>query len=535
MQTPTLAVDNLTVALPPGGDREEAVSGVSLTLSGGETHCLVGESGSGKSVIGQAILGMLPSALPMLSGQVSLFGEILPAQRDRHYDTLRSVKLATIFQDATASLNPVRKVGSQLGEILSTHGAKKADIHARVLNMLEAVGLEDPAGKMNAYPHQLSGGQAQRVVIAGALLLKPSVLVADEPTTALDVTTQAAVLELLDDLKRTFDLSVLFITHDFGVVAQIADSVTVLKDGRIVESGRAIDVLSHPQHEYTKRLLAAAEPSQSEEKPSSQSDLLEVTDLNLVYRSGGLLARKTKQAVKDVSLSIAKGRTLGIVGESGSGKSSLARAILRLEPIESGAIVFKGQDISEASGSGLRQLRKSIQVVLQDPFSALNPRQTIGSAIAEGLIIHGSGRREARKRTAELLELTGLTQQAADRYPHEFSGGQRQRICIARALALEPELLIADEAVSALDVSIQAQILELFADLQRRLDFAMIFITHDLRVARAICDDVIVMKAGEIVEQGTAMRVLEHPVHDYTKALVEAAPHLSPVAEGAPA
>ena len=526
---PVLTVKGLSVGLPADSDRAEAVSNVSLSLIAGQTHCLVGESGSGKSVIGQAILGMLPPVLPVINGSVTLDARPLPAQRHIDYDTLRSTQLAMIFQDATASLNPVRRIGAQLCEILVTHGVARSDTNARIMEILEAVGLDDPAAKMRAYPHQLSGGQAQRVVIAAALLLRPKVLIADEPTTALDVTTQAAVLDLLKDLQQRYGLAVLFITHDFGVVSKIAHYVTVMKEGRVVEAGSSMTVLGTPRHDYTKRLLAAAEAKTPQIRSGTSGLLLEVRHLCLTYRSGGILNRKTKAAVKDVSLSLAPGRTLGVVGESGSGKSSLARAILRLEAIEAGEIWFKGKDITHVDGKVLRGLRKSIQVVLQDSLSALNPRHTVRSAVAEGPIIHGMPKRQAYERADELLEMTGLSSRAGDRYPQEFSGGQRQRICIARALALDPELLIADEAVSALDVSIQEQILELFADLQARLDFAMIFITHDLRVARAICDNVIVMKHGVVVEQGVVSQVLEHPTQEYTKALVAAAPRLDVV------
>lgn len=521
-----LEVSALTVGLPPGGDRACAVQNVSLTLYPGQTHCLVGESGSGKSIIGQAILGMLPPSLPKLAGNLVLDGESLPEQQSLDFNALRSKKLAIVFQDATASLNPVKRIGTQLGEILKVHGIPSAEIKTRVLAALEAVQLDDPAGKMRAYPHQLSGGQAQRVVIAAALQLKPDVLIADEPTTALDVTTQASILALLDDLKTRFGLAVLFITHDFGVVSEIADHVTVLKDGEVVETGGARQVLSDPQHAYTQALLAAAEPFATAYRPSTDAILLRATNVTVTYHGASFLNRSVKTAVKSVSLTIESGRTLGLVGESGSGKSSLARGILRLEPIESGSIEFRGLDVTQLKGSALKEFRKSVQVVLQDPYSALNPRQTIRSAIAEGPIIHGEDPVKARARAEELLELTGLQAQAADRYPHEFSGGQRQRICIARALALDPEVLVADESVSALDVSIQAQILDLFADLQKKFGFAMLFITHDLRVARAICDDLIVMQKGEVVERGRADAVLGDPQHAYTRRLVAAAPKL---------
>lgn len=523
---PLLTLDTLTVALPADGDRPEAVSAISVAVLPGETLCLVGESGSGKSVIGQAILGMLPHALPVTSGSISFAGQVMPPQRDRAFSAIRSADIAMIFQDAAASLNPVRTIGAQLAEVLEVHGVPKAERRLRVLDVLRDVALPDPERIAKSYPHQMSGGQAQRAVIAAALLLEPKLLIADEPTTALDVTTQAEILALIARLKVEHGLSVLFVTHDFGVVAQIADRVAVMQEGQLVETGQAKDVLRNPQHAYTQKLIAAVQPVPRQLGGAGDTPILEATDLNLIYRSGFLGNRKALHAVKNVSLRIAEGRTMAVVGESGSGKSSLARCLLRLEEIESGSIRFKDQEISGLTGAPLRKLRQSIQVVLQDPFSALNPRQTILSAIAEGPIIHGMAKAEARQRATKLIELVGLSAQSGGRYPQEFSGGQRQRICIARALALEPELLIADEAVSALDVSIQAQILDLFADMQRQFGFAILFITHDLAVARAIADDILVMKSGEIVEQGPAKQVLEAPEHPYTRALLAAAPGL---------
>ena len=521
---PTLLVSDLTVGLPPDGDRKFAVENASLAVMAGQTRCLVGESGSGKSVIGNAILGMLPDALPQLSGSVALHGENLPKQRDPAFNSIRSARIATIFQDASASLNPIKRIGKQLAEILQVHGFDVSSRKDRIRDVLAAVRLDEPDRIMRAYPHQISGGQAQRVVIAGALLLKPSLLIADEPTTALDVTTQAGILKLIADLKKELGLAVLFVTHDFGVVAEIADHVSVMKDGVIVEHGAAADILTSPQHAYTQKLIAAAQPSAPDKPTTAAEELLQAQDINLVYRSGGLLNRQRTHAVRKVSLDIAKGQTLGLVGESGSGKSSLARALLRLEEIDSGTIRYNGHDITHLAGPDLQSLRKSIQVVLQDPYSALNPRKLVRASIAEGPIIHGMPKEKAYARAEELLELTGLSSTAGQRYPHEFSGGQRQRICIARALALEPELLVADEAVSALDVSVQAQILDLFADMQNRFGFAMLFITHDLRVARAVCDEIIVMKSGEVLERGTVTSVFTHPSHDYTKALLAAAP-----------
>ncbi|PWJ15894.1 dipeptide ABC transporter ATP-binding protein [Jannaschia seohaensis] len=529
---PLLSIRGLTVGLPADGDRPEAVSEVSFDIAPGETVCLVGESGSGKSVIGQAILGMLPHALPVLSGEVHLDDAPLPPQRDPAYGAIRSAQVAMIFQDAAASLNPVRTIGAQLAEVLEVHGVPKRDRKARVLDVLRAVALPEPERIAKSYPHQLSGGQAQRAVIAGALLLEPKLLIADEPTTALDVTTQAEILALIARLKAEHGLSVLFVTHDFGVVAEIADRVVVMEKGVQVETGRAAAVLHAPQHPYTKKLIAAVTPAPRERETGGTDTILEATDIDLTYRGGLFGGRKALHAVKGASLRIEAGRTVAVVGESGSGKSSLARCLLRLEEIDSGSIRFKGEEISKLTGKPLQHLRKSLQVVLQDPYSALDPRQTIRAAIAEGPIIHGTPKVEAHAQAAELLELVGLPAQAGGRYPQEFSGGQRQRICIARALALKPDLLIADEAVSALDVSIQAQILDLFADMQKRFGFAILFITHDLAVARAIADDILVMRRGEIVERGPAAQVFASPAHPYTADLLAAAPGLDMFAKG---
>lgn len=513
---PLLSLSNLTVGLPRGGDRGQAVTDVSLEVAPGETLCLVGESGSGKSVIGQAIMGMLPAALPVLSGEIVFGGDPMPAQRDAAFGAIRSREIAMIFQDATASLNPVRTIGAQLSEVLAVHGVEKRARMPRVLEVLRDVALPDPERIARSYPHQLSGGQAQRAVIAAALLLEPKLLIADEPTTALDVTTQAEILGLIAQLKTKRDLAVLFITHDFGVVAEIADRVAVMKEGVQVESGPAARVLRQPTHAYTKTLIAAVTPALRQSTQRADTPILAAEGLNLTYRSGLFGGGRSVAAVRDVSFEIGYGRIVAVVGESGSGKSSLARCILRLESLDSGTITFKGNEISALQGRELREMRRSMQVVLQDPYSALNPRQTTLSAIAEGPIIHGVPKAEAREKAAEMIELVGLSAQSARRYPQEFSGGQRQRICIARALALEPDLLIADEAVSALDVSIQAQILGLFADMQKRFGFAILFITHDLSVARAIADDILVMRAGEIVERGPADEVFANPSHPYT-------------------
>ncbi len=524
MTGPVVAVDGLSVALPRGGDRPLAVSEVRFEVAPGETLCLVGESGSGKSVVAQAIMGMLPPQLPVLAGEVSFRGAALPPQRDAAFLRLRSARMAMIFQDAAASLDPLRRVGHQLEEIAEVHGVPRAERRTRVGAMLRAVRLPDPERIARSYPHQLSGGQAQRIVIAGALLMEPDLLIADEPTTALDVTTQAEILALIDDLRAERGTAVLFITHDFGVVSDVADRIVVMRAGEVVEQGPAAALLAAPAHPYTRLLLDAARQRGAPRHAEASEPILVAEGLSLTYRTGGLLRGREVPAVRDVSLTLGRGRTIAVVGESGSGKSSLARCLLRLEDVDAGRIAFDGRDVTHLAGAELRALRRRMQVVLQDPLSALDPRQSVGDAIAEGPVIHGAPRAQAHARAAELLALVGLPPQSAARHPHEFSGGQRQRICIARALALDPGVLIADEAVSALDVSVQRQVLDLFRDLQARLGFAMVFITHDLRVAAAIADEVIVMKDGRVVEEGPIARVFAAPRDPYTAALLNAAP-----------
>ena len=524
-EIPLLEVKNLSVSLPTGGDRPFAVQDVSFTLARGETLCIVGESGSGKSVIAQAIIGMLPTALPVTTGTISLKGKHLPGQRDIAFNAIRSTQISMIFQEAVTSLDPVQRIKTQLNEILRIHGHKDRSKNlASIDRMLEAVQLPDPRRIANSYPHQLSGGQAQRVVIAGSLMLNPSMLIADEPTTALDVTTQAEILKLIVSLSKLQDTSVLFITHDFGIVGQIADKIIVLKDGIIVEKGTRSKIFSSPEHPYTKDLLKAASYQSDAISNNLQSTLLEAKNLSLTYSMGRMIAKRRVPALKDVSLDLKEGEILAIVGESGSGKSSLAKCLLRLENVDQGSILYRGKDITNLQGKALKGIRKKIQVVFQDPFSSLNPRQKILDAIAEGPIIHGVSKQEAYEQAYELLGATGLSKQSAQRYPYEFSGGQRQRICIARALVIKPEILIADEAVSALDVSIQTQILDLFKELQQSYGFAMIFITHDLRVARSISSRMIVMKDGQVVEAGPSSEILSNPQDNYTKALFMAAP-----------
>ena len=524
-----LAVEGLSVRLPEGADRPYAVESVSFALRRGEILCLVGESGSGKSVTAQAIMGLLPSHLPVSAGAVHYAGGNLLRQSAASLEAICGNHLAMIFQEPSAALNPVFRVGRQIDETLRIHGDFSAvERQERVLALLEEVRLPDPKRIVRAYPHQLSGGQCQRVMIAIALALNPDVLIADEPTTALDVTTQAQILRLIKDLQTTHEAGIVFITHDFGVVADIADRVAVMQQGRLVELGKAEDVLNHPRDPYTRRLISAVPKFTTENSRSQQSGevVLSVKGLVKRYRrSAGFLRRKTALlGAEEVSLELRRGETLGLVGESGSGKSTVAQCLLRLTGIDGGQVQLHGQDIAQMPEARLRPLRKSIQIVFQDPSTALNPRQRVGNALAEGPIIHGQAREPAMQRASELMRLVGLDPSAMDRYPHQFSGGQRQRLCIARALALQPDVLVADEPVSSLDVSVQAQILALLTEIQAKLHLAMLFITHDLRVAAQICDHVAVMRQGQIVEQGPTGNIFTKPQHPYTRELLASVP-----------
>ncbi|RUT35048.1 ABC transporter ATP-binding protein [Arsenicitalea aurantiaca] len=524
--TSVLDISNLTVALPEGGDRPFAVSDLSLSVGAGQCVCLVGESGSGKSVSAQAILGTLPRALKRSGGRISFLGKDLPLEDKAAMQTLRGGRIGMIFQEPSASLDPVMRVGAQLDELLSVHGvASRQERRRRIRELFAAVRLPDPERIYAAYPHQLSGGQAQRIVIAMALALEPALLIADEPTTALDVTTQAEILKLIKDLQTRSGAGLLFITHDLGVVADIADQVLVMQEGKVVEEGTRDAVFSRPTHPYTIKLLKAIPRRQARPEREAGPLVLEAEGIHLTYRpSAGFLKRREIVAVEDVSITLRRGQVHGIVGESGSGKSSLVRCILKLETMDAGRLMIGGEDAGQWRKGMPKPMRKRLQIVLQDPYSALDPRQKIGDAIAEAARVHGASGAEAAAKARELLGMVNLPPQAYERFPHEFSGGQRQRICIARALATDPEILIADEAISALDVSIQAQILKLFRDLQERLGFAMLFVTHDLRVASAICDDITVMWKGRVVEQGRVDDVFDRPRHDYTRQLLDAIP-----------
>ena len=532
---PILEVQGLRVALPTGGDRSSAVDGVSFRVGRGEIVCLVGESGSGKSVIAQAVMGLLPATLPVTAGRIVLQGEDIthaPAARLRE---LRATRMSMIFQEPMTALNPVMTCGDQIDEVLREHTTlSPAERRDKVLAIVREVLLPDPERIVASYPHQLSGGQRQRIVIAMALVLDPVLLIADEPTTALDVTTQAQILKLVLELQARHGTGVLFITHDFGVVAEIAHRVAVLRLGELVELGDKRQVLQRPAHPYTRMLMAAV-PTLKATARATDPDapvVLQVQGLAKTYRGGGWFGRRRDvQAARDVAFEIRRGQTLGIVGESGSGKSTVARCIVRLIDPSAGVVrlsdphdLTRSDDIAMLKPAALRPLRKRVQIVFQDPYRSLNPRRTIGEAMVEGPMNYGLARAQALERARELLALVRMDPNAMDRYPHQFSGGQRQRICIARALMMEPELLIADEAVSALDVSVQAQVLKLLEEIRSRLDLAMLFITHDLRVASQVCDQLVVMSQGEIVEAGPAHAVFAAPRHAYTQALFAAAP-----------
>ncbi len=525
---PILQVERLTIALPGGGDRAAAVRDVSVTVGRGEIVCLVGESGSGKSVIAQGVMGLLPRQLPILSGRILLQGEdITHAPRSRLRE-LRATRMSMIFQEPMTALNPVMSCGDQIDEVLAEHTKlAPAERRAKVRAIIEEVLLPDPERMMSSYPHQLSGGQRQRIMIAMALVLEPVLLIADEPTTALDVTTQKQVLELILQLQHRHGTGVLFITHDFGVVAELADRVAVLRLGDLVEVGTKHEVLQRPQHAYTKMLIGAVPTLQLHAKPADPDApvVLRARGLAKTYVDKGWFGKaRTVYAAQDVNFEIRRGQTLGIVGESGSGKSTVARCVVRLIDPSAGEVRLGDDEIARLPHRALRPLRRRVQIVFQDPYRSLNPRRTIADAMIEGPVNYGMRRAEALAKARALVELVRMDASAMDRYPHQFSGGQRQRLCIARALMMDPELLVADEAVSALDVSVQAQVLRLFEEIKTRLNVAMLFITHDLRVASQVCDFLAVMSKGRVVEYGPAHRVFGAPEHEYTQALFAAAP-----------
>ncbi len=526
--SPLLSLRHLTIALPKGADRAYAVEDVSYDVKRGEILCVVGESGSGKSMAANAVMGLLPKGVRPAGGEAIFDGQDLLTLTEKQHRQLRGLRIGMIFQEPMTALNPLMRVGAQISEVFEAHGRLSGrERQEKALALLIEVGIPQPEKAIRAYPFQLSGGQRQRVMIAMALALEPELLIADEPTTALDVTTQAQILELILDLQRRRGMAVMFITHDFGVVAEIANRVCVMRHGKVVELGDARAVLDNPRHAYTRALIEAIPSDVIPEARGAETDtpLLKVEGLNKVFRSRGGLFKPAREvhALRDVSFALVKGETIGVVGESGSGKSTLGRCVVRLEHPDSGSMHLSGTDFMHLKGEALRRERHRVQMIFQDPYASLNPRHRVGYAIAQGPIANGTSKAKAMAQADDLLELVGLGG-TADRFPHEFSGGQRQRIGIARALALQPELIVADEAVSALDVSIQAQILELLEELKQKLSLSLLFITHDLRVAAQICDRIIVMQHGRIVEQGPARDVFLAPQQAYTRQLLEAIP-----------
>jgi len=477
-------------------------------------------------------MGLLPKPhVRVVEGSITMDGEDFVSMSDARMRTKRGSEISMIFQEPMTALNPVMSIGDQIDEVFRFHvSMKRRERRQRAESLLSDVHLPDPGQIMRAYPHELSGGQRQRAMIAMALALDPKILIADEPTTALDVTTQAQILSLIKEMQSVHNSGVLFITHDFGVVADIADRVAVMQQGKLVEVGTTDEVLQNPQHSYTQALIGAV-PSLTPRAARQRNEecVLEIDALNKEFQSGGSFfglgkSKRTVKAVQNVNLTLYRGETLGIVGESGSGKSTVARCVVRLLDSDSGEIRLNGVDLRPLSRAEMRPYRSNIQMVFQDPFASLNPRTKVGKIIATGPLIQGVKSKEAYDIARELLSVVGLDQMAYDRYPHEFSGGQRQRIGIARALALKPDVLIADEPVSALDVSIQAQILELLDEIRERMSLSMIFITHDLRVAAQVCDRLAVMRYGEVVENGRTAEIFSNPQADYTRELLAAVP-----------
>ncbi|WP_113177503.1 ABC transporter ATP-binding protein [Rhizobium sp.] len=546
--SPVLSVRKLNVdALTPDG-LKPVLRDVGFELGGGETLCIAGESGSGKSVTSLAIMGLLSKAsLRVTSGNIVLGERDLLKLSNRAMRSVRGGDVAMVFQEPMTSLNPVMSIGAQLTEAIREHqGSENAD--AVALRMLDTVQITDPAKRLNQFPHELSGGMRQRVMIAMALSCRPKVLIADEPTTALDVTVQAQILKLMRELKAEFGTSIILITHDMGVVAEMADRVLVMQSGRIIESGSSLEIFERPKELYTRQLLAAVPrlgahagtdgppritPGKAELPKPGAAPIMNVRDLNVSY--GAPVSRFSKgkppvNAVSGVSFDIMPGETLGLVGESGSGKSTTGKAVLGLIPF-TGGVMIDGQDISGLSHREMRSVRRCAQMIFQDPYASLDSRMAVGAAIAEPMVIHGIGNKSERQdRTAELLRRVGLSPDAAGRYPHEFSGGQRQRICIARALALEPKLIVADESVAALDVSVRARVLDLMLELQETMGIAYLFISHDMAVVERMSHQVAVMRGGKIVETGTRREIFENPTVDYTKALIAAVPVPDPSA-----
>ena len=530
--TPVLTVNDLKVTFQTPDGTVEAVKGISFDVKKGETLAIVGESGSGKRQTMMGILGLLAKN-GSVSGEAVYGGTNLVGQPLSTLNKVRGSKITMIFQEPMTSLDPLYRIGRQIAEPLIHHrGLSKSAARARVLELLKLVGIPDPERRIDSYPHEMSGGQRQRVMIAMALANEPDILIADEPTTALDVTIQAQILKLLRDLQKRFDMAIVLITHDLGIVRHFAERVVVMRRGEVVEQGATADIFGNPQADYT-RMLIEAEPHGRKAAPADDAPIiLEGRNVVVDYKiDGGLLKKRasTFRAVDNVNITLREGQTIGVVGESGSGKSTLGRALLRLISSK-GAYRFGKTDISGLDRTGMRPLRRSMQVVFQDPYGSLSPRQTVGEIITEGLYVHEPqlSRAERDKRAIEALKEVGLDPAARNRYPHEFSGGQRQRIAIARAMILKPQAVILDEPTSALDRSVQGQVIELLRDLQAKHGLSYVFISHDLSVVRAMSDYVVVMKDGKIVEEGLTDAIFSAPQADYTKTLIGAAYNIGP-------
>jgi microcin C transport system ATP-binding protein len=526
--TELLRIEDLSVAFGPEGKRKRVIEGVGFSVGAGEKVALVGESGSGKSVTALSVLRLHDAHMTAYSGRIHLGGRDLLQLSERELRRVRGHDVAMVFQEPMTSLNPVYPISEQLLEPLMLHvGLDRAAARRRAIELLSRVGLPDPEQRIDAFPHMLSGGQRQRVMIAMALACNPKLLIADEPTTALDVTIQKQILDLLDELQREFNMAVLFITHDLNVVRRFADRVCVMQQGSLVEQAPVKQLFSAPQHPYTRHLLASEpEPLTGDAPAANSAPVLEGEGIRCYFPIRAGFFRRTVgevKAVDDVSLTIRPGETVGIVGESGSGKSTLGMCLLRLQSCE-GAIRFDGSDLVKAHGQALRDLRRHVQVVFQDPYSSLSPRMTVEQIVGEGLSVHFPqlSRSQRRERVRSVLEEVGLQADMMSRYPHEFSGGQRQRIAIARAVVLEPKLILLDEPTSALDVSVQKQVLSLLRNLQKRHGMSYLFISHDLKVIRAICHRVLVMRQGQAVESGETEQIFTHPRHEYTRLLLQA-------------
>ncbi|MCV2863445.1 ABC transporter ATP-binding protein [Albidovulum sediminicola] len=524
--TEVLKVRDLSVQFRQDGRMIEAVKGVSFTVKKGETVALVGESGSGKSVTALSTVALL-GGNAAIAGSITYLGQEMVGAPEPLLRKVRGNDISFIFQEPMTSLNPLHTLEKQIGESLLLHqGLSGAEAQARMVELLRNVGIDNAEGRLKDYPHQLSGGQRQRVMIAMALANGPELLIADEPTTALDVTIQAQILELLADLKRKEGLSLLFISHDLNIVRRIADRVCVMQGGAIVEQGPVAEIFANPQHPYTQKLLAAEPRGRPDPVPQGAEEIIRTEGLRVWFPIQRGFLRKTVghvKAVNDATLSVRAGETLGIVGESGSGKTTLALAIMRL--IEAaGPVIYLGQDITRWTAGELRRLRRDMQIVFQDPFGSLSPRMTAEEIIAEGLGVHGvEPGRNRTEMVAEIMTEVGLDPATMGRYPHEFSGGQRQRIAIARAMILRPKVMVLDEPTSALDMTVQVQIVELLRQLQRKYGLAYLFISHDLRVVRALSHKIIVMRKGDIVESGDSAKIFERPETDYTRELMAAA------------